>query len=307
MAQPLPAGTYPEWNSGKVMNFDGDVVGDIADYTNPDGTVTSADGKKIVSGPYRQSDEALMRQAAGTFQPGTDAYTPDDIKRQQAQNSKEIGETGLIGALGSAAQAGLSAIPTAAQTRNNEQLANLTAAERSGRLGLSADDRAVLTHSLLDPVRAEATQARVHADNRLASMGNTSAGAQRAVARDAERATQSAEVAAGAQIEQAQIAERNRQRQELEDREVAKDQNQQRTIGAVGSLIGSLANLGGKVLGANATERQPYDAEITKAQGATDASGNPLYPELQGLTTRQARDLWSKAGAGGIYSSPSGA
>jgi hypothetical protein len=71
-----------------------------------------------------------IERAAGD---GT-TLTAGDIRREQSLNAKESGIAATIGALGSAAQMGIDAIPTAMDTRNREQLSKLRTMEAQNRM-----------------------------------------------------------------------------------------------------------------------------------------------------------------------------
>lgn len=293
----LPPNTYPEWRSGKVVSLDGDVLGDITDYVDADGKLRTSAGVELTpeGSPVVGTDRSLFLRAAGAYAPGEDDLTAGDVKRQGQQALREMATQGLIGVAGTGAELALSAIPTAADRRNNERLATLDAAEKSGTLGLGAQERQALTAALLNPVRAEATEAQQHADARLASMGNTSAAAQLGVARANDEATRKAALAAGTQIMQADIAAKNRQLQELDERTAYKAERAAQRLNAAGGLVDSLAGTLGRVAAAQATKRDPYDAEIDKARDAIDpVTGMRMFPELQNMDNGQARSFWSK-------------
>ena len=257
-------------------------------YIGEDGNVYSLDtGDNLGPATGFAPKVSAIERAAAT--PGT--FTAGDIRRDQMLNAKESGIAATIGALGTGAQVALDQIPTAMDTRNKQELSRLRTMEGQNRMGLSAEDRRMLESELLTPVRALATEARQRGEDRLASAGNLSAGAQRAIMRDADRTAAEAAGRAGIEISRQNADERARNRQALEERIAYEGQEKQKTLGAVGNLIQNLATTGGRVLSAQATERPYYDAEINTMRESGD------YPDLASMTNDEFRKKQTEAKA----------
>lgn len=261
-------------------------------YTDPNNNVWSMTGRWY--GVASDFEPPTERPMSGLYR----AMTPGDLRRQQEANARSLGVAAGIGAAGTAAQVGLSLIPTATDVRNDAALADFEAKKQAGQLGLSADQRAVLQRALLNPARAALTEARQHTDARLASMGNTSAGAQRAAEAASRDSAIKQETQAGIEITRQDIEERRRQEQENEERIAEKGKREAGRINAIGQAIGQVAEKGGAVLAAQAERREPYDAEIIALQ----RSGNDL--EIQGKSVGEARAILEarrKANRKGIF------
>jgi len=267
--KPFPANAYIG-EDGNVYSLDtGDNLGPASGFAPK--TPPTAPGR--------------IERAAGD---GT-TLTAGDIRREQMLNAKESGIAATIGALGSAAQMGLNAIPTAMDTRNREQLSKLRTMEAQNRMGLDPEDRRMLENELLTPVRALATEARQRGEDRAVSAGNQSAGAQRAIMRDADRVAAEAAGRAGIEIARQNADARARNRQELEERISYEGQEKQKTLSGIGNVIGNLANTGGQVLAAQATERPFRDEEINIMRQSGD------YPDLANMSNEEFRKKQAEA------------
>lgn len=205
--------------------------------------------------------DPMLRAA---YDPAYAYTTPGDIHRQQAQNAREFGIASGIGLLGSVSQAALTMAPNEADTENEARLAALKEREASGRMGLDDQERAELDRALLAPARAAVTESRQRGEALASSMGNTDAASQRRVMESATRAGVEAEQRAGIEIARQNAEARARNQQELQERIAEKAKRQVANVEAVGKAIGDVANVGGKVLAAQATKRQMRDAEIQK-------------------------------------------
>lgn len=263
----------------------------------------TADGD-VVS---RETEQYYGRQE--DFEPppgGVDSlrrtFTPKsagDIQREQAANAREMGTAAAVGAAGSALDVAASFIPTAQDTRNEQQLANFRGMAAAGQLGLSPDERGALQRALMGPARAALTSARQHEDERQASLGNRSVAAQQASAAASRDAAIKAEMQAGQEVERRSIAERHRQEQENEERIAYKGEREAQRIAAATNAINKGASQIGAVLAAQATERAPVDADLLRQAQMRDDRGNPVYPSLADAYAKGgiegARSEWDRA------------
>lgn len=234
-----------------------------------------------------KEDFALDYGVAGSAAAGP--LTPGDRRRISAANMRELGAVGGAGALAELAQVGLSAIPTATDTRNAEKLAELQAREKSGTLGLTAEEAAQAQSTLVNPARALAAESRERANAQLASMGNTSLAAQSAVRAAAEKTAQDAALRAGQAITQANIEARVRNTRELEQRTQTEADKQAATVNRIGATIGQLATMGGKIAAAQVGKRDMTEAELKTLATATDKDGTLVNPDLAAAKTDAER------------------
>jgi len=223
-----------------------------------------------------------------------DGYrTWGDVQRQRAANAREVGWNAGIGAAGSLTQLALGAIPTATDARNADRLAALTAAEKAGRLGLSADERALAEATILNPVRTIATQANEATAMQMAAAPTASLASQAAARQANQRAAQDAAVKAGIAINAAEIQARKDQVQELEERTKDKAEQQAALISRGANIVGDLAKMGGKIAAAQAAKVEPSDAELLTMSKATTADGKtPAYPSYYNKAPDEIRTLW---------------
>lgn len=232
--------------------------------------------------------DPMLRAA---YDPAYAYTTPGDIRRQQAQNAREFGIASGIGLLGTVAQTALTMAPNEADTENEARLAALKEREASGRMGLDDQERAELDRALLAPARAAVTESRQRGEALASSMGNTDAASQRRVMESATRAGVEAEQRAGVEIARQNAEARARNQQELQERIAEKAKRQVANVEAVGKAIGDVANVGGKVLAAQATKRQMTDAEIQKL---IDSGKDPTVAGMKVDDARKVLDQQQK-------------
>lgn len=277
----LPVGAYFD-GLGNVVDASGRVLGVEAEY---DATLPRV--------------PSSMLRAAGSREAPYDYVTPEDITRQQQENAKEFGIAGGIGVLGSVVQGALTMAPNAADEENASRLGELETMRSTGRMGLSAGDREDLTRTLLAPARATVTESRQRGEAMAASMGNADAASQRRVMDSATRAGIEAEQRASVEIARQNAEERRLHEQELQERIAEKAKRQIANVEAIGSAVQDVAKVGGRVLAAQASERQLSDAELQKLID----SGNRT--DISGMTVKEAREkLYPKKslfGAGGVF------
>lgn len=264
------------------IDADGNVVGDVTKFVY--GRADEFEPPSTVSNPL-----------ARTFTP----KSAGDIQREQAANAREMGTAAAVGAAGSALDVAASFIPTAQDTRNEQELANFRGMAQAGQLGLSQDERGALQRALMGPARAALTSARQHEDERQASLGNRSVAAQQASAASSRDAAIKAEMQAGQEIERQNIAERHRQEQQNEERIAYKGEREAQRIAAATNAVNKGASQIGAVLAAQATERAPLDADLLKQAQMKDDRGNPVYPSLADAYAKGgiegARSEWDRA------------
>lgn len=236
----------------------------------------------------------------------TNDWTWGDVKRQNARNAQEVGAVGAAGALASLAQIGIGAIPTTTDTRNTKRIAELEGAEKAGKLGLTADERAQAEATVLTPARQLARQAQESTGSRLASAPTTSLASQAAFAQANQKAAQDAAVKGGIAINQANIEAKQRQVAELESRLRDKGEQDAARRDQVIGAIGDIAKMGGKLAAAQVQARGLSDKEIAYATSATGADGKPLYPAVYGMDPGEARGIMDKQKARDVYDAKQG-
>lgn len=209
------------------------------------------------------------------------ALTEDDKKRLNKQAWGEYGTAAGVGALGTAAQLGLSLADTAAETKNKESLANLQALEAKNQLGLGADVKQEYEHAVMNPVRSAVTAMEQRENAVQAASGRSDAGAVTRAQRVASETLADQAAKAGSQIEQANIAERARQRSEIESRTSSEAARERQRIEMIGQSIGGLMENFAKVSAANPSKGRLLDGEIVQLQAARGPDGKLLYPGLQ--------------------------
>lgn len=203
-----------------------------------------------------------------------------DIADQNKRNAKELGVQAGIEAAGALANLALTAAPTSADTRNSQKLAELTAAEKAGRLGLDAAERQDFENTMLNPARAQAEEARVRLGQRLAGAGGTSLATQVALQQANESAIQKTFAAAGAEENRANIAKRAQQERELEQRTQYEANRQSQNLENIGATLGELGKMGGRIAAAQVQKRGLKDDELVAKASEIDANGQPKNPGL---------------------------
>ena len=238
----------------------------------------------------RREDYAIDMASVGSMaQSGP--LTPGDRKRATEANVRELGVNAGIGGIAQLAQMGLGAIPTATDTRNKEKLDQLNEMERTGRMGLSADERALAESTMMNPVRTLATESRQRGEGQLAAMGNTSLAAQNAVRLANDQAVTNAAVRAGQEITRANIEAKRLQERELEQRTKDEAEKQAATLDRMSQTIGGLAKIGGRIAAAQVAKREPTDNELLTMARATGGDNKPLNPEYAGKSADEIRQM----------------
>jgi hypothetical protein len=220
------------------------------------------------------------------------AYDPAAIGQAQRQGVREAGVAAGIGALGEAAQFGLSFVQTAQDRRNKERLADLRGREKSGTLGLTGAEREQMDNTLMDPVRALAGEEATRMEGTIAAKGGTTSAADLVrVQRESDRRVDSASIAAGNEINRANLAAAADQRNELDERASYQSDRQRSRIDQIGATLLGLAKTGGKVLAANPSIVGVSDQQLVAMQDAKDDQGRPLYPGYVGLSVAQMQEV----------------
>jgi len=257
---------------------------------------------QTTTGQWIAIDDATG-QPVPTPPPGATAYMGDadpfaqgataaDIKAQQLKGAEEAGIAGAAGAAADLGKLGLSFINTPQDTYNTQRLKTLNDLESSGQLGLSGGERQVAEGTLLNPVRALATENRQRAEAQLAGMGRNSAADLVRVRQANEEATNKAALQAGEQIEQLNLQAADKQRQEAEERRAYESSRQRERIQLGMDTITGLAKTAGPVLSSLATPTAPGLSQLRASQAATNPDGTPKYPGLQGLSDDQLVNGW---------------
>lgn len=242
------------------------------------------------------ADELYRMNADGTYTPVSTAAkyttgynpmlgTPADIQRQQAEAWKTLGTQAGVGALLTAGQIGLSALPTVADTYNEAELARLEKLGQAGKLGLSAGQRQQAEATTMNPVRALASESQRRGEAFQASMGDSGNVATLERERQAtKKAVSDAAVRAGIAINQADLEAEERQRMEMEQRRAYKAEREKKPFEMIGQALSALAPTLGKVAAGFAESRQPYDAELLAFAQQYDA--------YRGKSVDELRELW---------------
>lgn len=220
--------------------------------------------------------------------------TPEDIKRQRAAAWGTLGAQTGIGAALTAAQIGLAAAPTVTDKTNDRELSRLRKLEKAGKLGLSAGERQQAEATLMNPVRAMATEGRERGEAFLASAGGGNVADLQRERAATKQAVTDAAVKAGIAIEDADLRAEQQQRTELEQRRAYKAERQKVPFEMVGQAIQSIAPTMGKVAAGFAESRAPYDAELLAYANARGKDGQLLHPGLKGLSVADLRAAWSQ-------------
>lgn len=222
------------------------------------------------------------------------AATEADKKRLNQQAWREYGTAAGIGALGTAAQLGLTAIDTASEAKNKEELAKLEGLEAKNQLGLGADVKQEYEHAIMNPVRTAISATQRAEDARQAASGRGDAASLVRSQRVASDALAEQAAKAGAQIEQANIAERQRQRSEIESRTASEAARERQRIELVGQSVTGLLNNFARVSAADPSTSPLTDGQIMRLQTAVGPDGKLLYPGFKGMPLDQVRTLLEK-------------
>lgn len=255
---------------------------------------------------YGANDEILGRVSEYDTSPllagsPTNDWTWGDIKRQNQRNAKEVGAVGAAGALASLAQIGLNEIPTATDTRNADRTKVLQGMERTGTMGLTADERSQAEATVLTPARQLAREAQERTAARLASAPTSSLATQAAFAQANEKAAQDAAVKGGIAINQANIEAKARQTAELESRLREKGQQDADRRDQVIGAIGDIAKMGGKLAAAQVQQRGLSDKDVSFMSTAKNDDGSPKYPWAVGKSPEEIRRAAERQKAYDIY------
>lgn len=244
------------------------------------------------------AEELYRMNADGTYTPISTAakYTtgydpilgsPADIARQRAEAWKTLGLQTGVGAALTAAQIGLGALPTTADTYNEAELAKLEKLEKAGKLGLSAGQRQQAEATTMNPVRSFASESQRRGEAFQASMGDGGNVATLERERQAtKKAVSDAAVRAGIAISQADLEAEERQRREMEERRAYKSEREKKPFEMIGQALAAIAPTMGKVAAGFAESREPYDSELLAF-----ASRNPA---LKNLSAADLRLMWQQ-------------
>lgn len=250
-------------------------------YTkNADGTYTPTDGISTAQ-RYTMGYDPLLA-------------TPADIKRQQAEAWRTLGAQTGVGAALTAGQIALAAAPTAADTFNTAELKRLNKLEKAEKLGLSAGERQQAEATLMNPVRALATEGRERGEAFLSSAGGGNVADLQRERVATKKATADAAVKAGIAIEDADLRAEAAQRTEMEQRRAYKSERQKVPFEMVGQAIQSIAPTMGKVAAGFAESRAPYDAELLAYARAKGPDGKLLHPGWEDASVADLRSAWGQ-------------
>lgn len=141
-----------------------------------------------------------------------------------ANSARQLAGSG-IAALGGLAQTVYSiAAPNPAAKRNRQQLERLLALEREGKLGLSGTQQRLMYQAQTDPVRAYAAQQRQQYERMAAASGDQSGAELARLRQEQGRMVGGAAQNAGLNVAAANEQRRQEQRQEIDQRTMAKQQ-----------------------------------------------------------------------------------
>jgi len=147
-------------------------------------------------------------------------------------------------------QALVQALPTKQGKHNKRELDLLLAREKSGTLGLSADERALMGKQAMNPVREMADEARKRQEAAAATMGQTSAADLQRIRQAEQGAVAKAGEQAGMQIAEADLAKAEQQRSEIEQRLAAKAARTTDVVEGLGEAAAGAAEAQGQLAGA---------------------------------------------------------
>jgi hypothetical protein len=215
------------------------------------------------------------------------SYDPAEIARQERDGLKRAAIVGGIGALGNAAQVGLTLIDSAQDVENKKRLAEL-----DKHKGLSEAERAEIDEQAMRGVRALANEAQTRNNDALAASGRTSAKDLQRARRANTDAVNRASIAAadiGIREQRAQVA---RDTQEEQERIAYEGQRVKDRISLVGQSIGGVMQALAAPIAAQSVKDEPSDAQLLALGTAKRADGRLLYPSYEGLSAEQARNRW---------------
>jgi hypothetical protein len=176
------------------------------------------------------------------------------VAASQAAFRKDLRANLALSAAPTLLQAASLAVPTAQDRRNKERIAELEEKERTGRLGLSSEEREAFDQAL-GSTRALAADARRATEAREASTGSRTSAATAERARRAEQAAvldQATQI--GLQKARANLEAAERQRQELEARLAQKSDRQKQALSLLAQSAAGLAPVVGMARAGRAIE-----------------------------------------------------
>lgn len=221
-------------------------------------------------------------------------YNPDDILRQERQGGQRAAIAAGIGAAGSLAQLGLTAIDTAQDRENDRRLAELKKDK-----GLSAAERADIDEQAMRGVRALASEAQTRNDDALAASGRHSAAdLQRARRSNTDAVNRAAISAADIGIRQDREQVRRDTQEEQERISYKSDRSRQR-IEMLGQTLAGVMQASAAPIAAGVVVEEPSMGLLVSMRGAVGPDGKPAYPSLQGKSGGELRRAWRDS-----YSAP---
>lgn len=214
-------------------------------------------------------------------------YSAGDIGRQEREGTKRALVAGGIGALGSAAQFGLQALPTEQDRYNEKRMGEL---ER--HKGLSQGERRDIDEQAMRGVKVMAAENQSRDEALLAGSGSHDVASIERVRRAKDRNLADASIQAadiGIRENRAQV---QRDVQEHEERRAYKSNRQRDRIELLGRTLTGLAETMAPVLAAGAVQTAPSDAQFLAMQAARNPDGKPTYPGMQGQSVDTMRTNW---------------
>ena len=170
-------------------------------------------------------------------------------KYKRGELSKDLGIGLGLQALESAALIA----PTAMDTQNRRELAELERKRDAGLLGLEGDERAALERGTLAPVQALAGEQQRRDEARIASMGGSASVADLTrAAREGRGQVARQARAAGLTIEQMNLQRKREQLRELEQRKAAQGRRQAEMLRAAAQIPAGVAGGAGAIRAARA-------------------------------------------------------
>lgn len=215
------------------------------------GSIRSIDGDLY----YDDGEGSLKAVNMGDTDAFTDysQYSPDLQaslqKYKRGELSKDLGIGLGLQALESAALIA----PTAMDTQNRRELAELERKRDAGLLGLEGDERAALERGTLAPVQALAGEQQRRDEARIASMGGSASVADLTrAAREGRGQVARQARAAGLTIEQMELQRKRDQIRELEQRKAAQGRRQAEMLRAAAQIPAGVAGGAGAIRAARA-------------------------------------------------------
>lgn len=261
---------------------------------NPDGSLKlDAAGNPILT-----SEKSYATAAKYTTGYNPMLASSSDMERQKKEAGITLGTQVGIEALGNVAQIALANKETTADLYNTAELKRLTGLEKAGKLGLSAGQRQQAEATVMNPVRAFATEGRQRGEAFLASGGGGDVASMERERLATKKATADAAVNAGIAISQADIEAEAAQRLEMEQRRAYASNREKQPFEMIGAALESMAPLLGKSIEGFATKREPYDAELLGYARERGPDGKYLRPGISTLNPEQLRTVWK---AGGLF------